>query len=303
MTPQPEPRTRKPPPAADLPFVVITGLSGAGKSHAAHVFEDMGFFCVDNLPPALVPRFAELVMRAHDRFEGVALVIDVRSGEFFDAIPDALRFLDSRGIRYQILFLDASDEALVRRFKETRRKHPLTPTGSVPEGIRAERRRLEAIRERADKVIDTTQMTPQMLRDEIRALFAPSGETSKTLGIGVVSFGYKHGVPTDADLVFDVRFLPNPHYVEALRARPGTDEEVRRYVMRWPQAQGFRQRLEEMVSFLLPQFVAEGKSHLTIAIGCTGGRHRSVVFAQELVTFLRAQGYEAHVRHRDIEKE
>jgi UPF0042 nucleotide-binding protein len=303
LTPEPGPRTRgRQPPTAEVHFVVITGLSGAGKSHAAHVFEDMGFFCVDNLPPALIPRFAELIMLAHDRFERIAVVTDIRSGEFFNAVPDALRFLDSRGIPYQILFLDASDEALLRRFKETRRKHPLAPTGSVLDGIQAERQRLEAIRERADRVIDTSEMTPQTLRDEIHAAFAPADQTAKSLAIGVVSFGYKHGLPIDADLVLDVRFLPNPHYVESLRSRPGTDDEVRRYVMRWPQAQTFRQRLEEMVSFLLPQFVAEGKSHLTVAIGCTGGRHRSVVFAEDLAAFVRAQGYEARVRHRDIER-
>lgn len=304
LTPEPRPRTRgRQAPPADIQFVVITGLSGAGKSHAAHVFEDMGFFCVDNLPPALVPRFAELVLRAKDHFERIGLVIDIRSGEFFDAIPDALRFMDSRGIPYRILFLDASDETLVRRFKETRRKHPLAPAGSIMEGIQAERRRVQAIRQRAHRVIDTSEMTPQMLRDEIRAAFAPAGEVSKSLAIGVVSFGYKHGLPTEADLVFDVRFLPNPHYVDSLRPRPGTDGAVQEYVMSWPQAQAFRQRLEEMVSFLLPHFVAEGKSHLTIAIGCTGGRHRSVVFAELLAAFLLEQRYEARIRHRDIEKE
>ncbi len=284
-----------------MQFVIITGLSGAGKSTAVHVFEDMGYFCVDNLPPALVPRFAELVNRSHGRVDRVAVVMDIRSGEFFDEIEEDLRTLDEGRLPYRILFLDASDEVLVRRFKETRRKHPLAPDGSVLEGIRAERQRLEALRERAHKLVDTSTLTPQALRDELHAEFGPSSE--RALTITVLSFGYKHGLPMDADLVFDVRFLPNPHYVPELRPFPGTHAEVRAYVLASPEAQTFRRQLLEMVSFLLPHFIREGKSHLVIAIGCTGGRHRSVVFAEELGAYLRGLGYAVRTRHRDLDRE
>jgi UPF0042 nucleotide-binding protein len=284
-----------------MQFVIITGLSGAGKSTAIHVLEDMGFFCVDNLPPALVPRFAELVSRSHGRVDRVAVVMDIRSREFFDEIDEALRALDERRLPYHVLFLDASDEVLVRRFKETRRKHPLAPGGSVLEGIRAERERLEAIRERAHLIVDTSTLTPQGLRDELQAAFGPASGRSPT--ITVLSFGYKYGLPMDADLVFDVRFLPNPHYVPELRPHPGTHPSVRSYVLALEAAQTFLRHLREMVAFLLPHFVQEGKSHLVIAIGCTGGRHRSVVFAEELAAYLRELGYEVRTRHRDLERE
>ncbi|MDR7415024.1 MAG: RNase adapter RapZ [Armatimonadota bacterium] len=284
-----------------MQFVIITGLSGAGKSTAVHVFEDMGYFCVDNLPPVLVPRFAELVSRSHGRVDRVAVVMDIRSGEFFDEIEDALRALDERRLPYRVLFLDASDEVLVRRFKETRRKHPLAPSGSVLEGIQAERRRLETLRERAHKIVDTSTLTPQALRTELQAEFGPTSE--RALTITVLSFGYKHGLPMDADLVFDVRFLPNPHYVPELRPHPGTHPEVRAYVLASPEAQTFRGQMLEMVSFLLPHFIREGKSHLVIAIGCTGGRHRSVVFAEELGSHLRELGYAVRIRHRDLDRE
>ncbi|MCS7172888.1 MAG: RNase adapter RapZ [Armatimonadetes bacterium] len=284
-----------------MQFVIVTGLSGAGKSTAVHVFEDMGYFCVDNLPPALVPRFAELVSRSQGRVDRVAVVMDIRSGEFFDEIEEALRALDERRLPYRILFLDASDEVLVRRFKETRRKHPLAPDGSVLEGIRAERRRLEILRERAHKIVDTSALTPQALRADLQAEFGPA--SLRGLTITVLSFGYKHGLPMDADLVFDVRFLPNPHYVPELRPHPGTHPEVRNYVLALPEAQTFRERLLEMVSFLLPHFIREGKAHLVIAIGCTGGRHRSVVFAEELGNYLRQLGYAIRIRHRDLDRE
>ncbi len=284
-----------------MQFVIITGLSGAGKSTAVHVFEDMGYFCVDNLPPALVPRFAELVSRSRGRVDRVAVVMDIRSGEFFDEIEEALRTLDERHLPYRILFLDASDEVLVRRFKETRRKHPLAPAGSVLEGIQAERRRLRALRERAHKIVDTSTLTPQALRAELQAEFGPGAEGALT--ITVLSFGYKHGLPMDADLVFDVRFLPNPHYLPELRPFPGTHPDVRAYVLSSPEAQTFRRQLLEMVSFLLPHFIREGKSHLVVAIGCTGGRHRSVVFAEELGGSLREQGYTVRIHHRDLDRE
>ncbi len=283
-------------------FVLVTGLSGAGKSQAAHVLEDLGFFCVDNLPPALIPRFAELVLHAQGKVPRAAVVVDVRSGEFFDTLTDALEHLDSLGLAYRILFLDAADEVLVRRFKETRRKHPLSGSGSVLEGIREERRRLEPLRERAHRILDTSDMSPAQLREELQAAFGFTG-AGVGLAVTVVSFGYKHGIPMDADLVFDIRFLPNPHYVEEFRPRSGLDPEVRTYVLESPAGQAFWRRLVDMVLFLLPEFEREGKTDVTVAVGCTGGKHRSVAVAEELVRVLKDRGYEVRARHRDLHRE
>ncbi len=287
---------------ADIQFLIITGLSGAGKSYAMKVFEDLGFFCVDNLPPALLPKFAELCLQSDGRVTKAALAIDVRGGEFFDDLFAALAQLEEVGFDSEILFLEAADDVLVRRFEETRRKHPLGRAGGVLEGIRAERRRLQAVKEQADKIIDTSTLTVRDLREEILGTFV-RGEQEKTLTVIVVSFGYKFGIPLDADLVFDVRFLPNPHYDEALRPLPGSSEEVRRFVLGKDATREFMTRLTEMMDFLLPQFIAEGKAHLTVALGCTGGKHRSVVLGNELTRYLRHQGYKVRVRHRDVKKE
>ncbi len=286
----------------DIQFLVITGLSGAGKSNAMKVFEDLGFFCVDNLPPALVPKFAELCLQSDGKVRKAALAIDVRGGEFFDDLFTALMHLEDMGFAYEILFLEAADDVLVRRFEETRRKHPLAQVGGVLKGIRAERRRLQAVKEQADKIIDTSALSVHDLREEILGTFA-SGEQEKTLTVSVVSFGYKYGIPLDADLVFDVRFLPNPHYHEALRPLPGSSEEVRRFVLEQEPTKQFMTRLTELMDFLLPQYIAEGKAHLTVALGCTGGKHRSVVLGDELTRDLRSKGYKMRVRHRDVRKE
>jgi len=286
--------------ASDVEFLIVTGLSGAGKSLATHSLEDLGFFCVDNLPPVLVPKFAEFVRESQGRIRRVALVIDVRGGEFFDALDTALAALEGMGIRSQILFLDASDEVLVRRFEETRRKHPLG--AHVLDGIRSERRRLQPVKERADKIIDTSTLSVRDLREELAGAFLKQGH-ERTLTVNVVTFGYKHGIPLDADLVFDVRFLPNPHYVETLRALPGNSPEVREFVLRWDQTREFQRRLHDLLGYLLPQYTAEGKTHLTIAIGCTGGKHRSVVLGEDLAGFLRGAGYGVRVKHRDVRKE
>ncbi|WP_303799536.1 RNase adapter RapZ [Alicyclobacillus macrosporangiidus] len=283
--------------------MIITGLSGAGKSTAIRVFEDLGFFCVDNLPPALLPKFADLVVHSGGKVRRVALVIDIRGGEFFDELFEALAEVSRLGLRYDILFLDASDDVLVRRFKETRRKHPLAQAGSVLEGIRAERRRLEAVKERAHKIIDTSALTGKELREEIVSTYLRNRRQDRALEVSVVSFGYKYGVPLDADLVFDVRFLPNPHYQPALRPLPGRDRRVRAYVLGQAQTREFLTRLFALTDFLLPQFLAEGKTHLTIGIGCTGGRHRSVVLGDELARHLRARGCRVHVRHRDLRRD
>ncbi len=286
--------------AGDVEFLIVTGLSGAGKSLATHSLEDLGFFCVDNLPPALLPKFAEIVRESQGRIRRVALVIDVRGGEFFNALDTALLALDAMGVRFQIIFLDASDEVLVRRFEETRRKHPLG--GSILDGIRSERRRLQPVKERAHKIIDTSTLSARELKEELADVFLRAGQ-GRTLTVGVVTFGYKHGIPLDADLVFDVRFLPNPHYVEALRTLPGSSPEIREFVLRWDQTREFQRRLHDLLGYLLPQYTAEGKTHLTIAIGCTGGKHRSVVLGEDLARFLRTAGYVVRVKHRDVRKE
>jgi len=284
----------------EMEFLIVTGLSGAGKSLATHSLEDLGFFCVDNLPPALIPKFAEVIKESQGRIRHVALVSDIRGGEFFDQLGAALESLDQSGIRFQILFLDASDEILVRRYEETRRKHPLG--GSVLDGIRAERRRLQPLKERAHRIINTSTLTARELKQELADSFVRT-DGRRTLTVTVISFGYKYGIPLDSDLLFDVRFLPNPYYVEALRALPGSSAEIREFVLGAPQTAEFQRRLRELLSYLLPQFTAEGKSHLTVAIGCTGGRHRSVVVGDELARFLREAGYVVRVKHRDVRKE
>jgi len=288
----------------NIEFLIVTGMSGAGKSQATHALEDLGFFCVDNLPPALVTKFAEIVRESQGRVRRVALVMDVRGGEFFNSLDNsldqAIAALAGMGIRAQILFLDASDEVLVRRFEETRRKHPLG--GSILDGIRSERRRLEPLKERAHKVIDTSALTARELREELAEAFVRTS-ADRVLTVGATSFGYKYGVPIDADLVFDVRFLPNPHYVETLRALPGSSPEVREYVLRSEDTREFQRRLHDMLGYLLPRYTAEGKSHLTIAIGCTGGKHRSVVVGEDLARFIRSLGYTVRLKHRDVRKE
>jgi UPF0042 nucleotide-binding protein len=284
----------------EMEFLIITGLSGAGKSLATHTLEDLGFFCVDNLPPALIPKFAEIIKESEGRIRRVALVIDIRGGEFFDALGTALASLDASGIRFQIVFLDASDEILVRRYEETRRKHPLG--GSVLDGIRAERRRLQPLKEHAHKIIDTSTLTATELKQELADSFL-RGDGRRTLTVSVTTFGYKYGIPLDADLVFDVRFLPNPYYQEALRSLPGSSPEVREFMLGFEQTVEFQRRLHDMLGYLLPQFTAEGKSHLTVAVGCTGGKHRSVVIGEALAQFLSGAGYAVRVKHRDVRKE
>ncbi len=284
----------------EMEFLIVTGLSGAGKSLATHTLEDLGFFCVDNLPPALIPKFAEIIKESQGRIRRVALVIDIRGGEFFGALGTALADLDASGIRFQIVFLDASDEMLVRRFEETRRKHPLG--GSILDGIRAERRRLQPLKEQAHKIIDTSTLSATELKQELADTFLQT-DGRRTLTVTVTTFGYKYGIPLDADLVFDVRFLANPYYVEALRALPGSSPEVREFVLGSEQTVEFQRRLHDLLAYLLPQFTAEGKSHLTVAVGCTGGKHRSVVIGEDLARFLRGAGYAVRVKHRDVRKE
>jgi UPF0042 nucleotide-binding protein len=279
-------------------FTLITGLSGAGRSEVARSLEDLGFFVVDNLPPALLPKMAELTMRPGSPTR-VAIVVDARGGVFFSELSKALEDLRALEREARIVFLEASDEDLVRRYEATRRRHPLAPADRVVEGIRKERQILAQLRGDADLVIDTSGLTPHELRDRVRDAFA-GGPPEAGLQVSIVSFGFKYGSPRDADLVVDVRFLPNPHWVPELRPHPGTDPAVRDYVRASELYGPFLERLEALLEVTLPGYVAEGKSYLTIAIGCTGGHHRSVVVAEELAGWIGARGLPTSVVHRDV---
>jgi RNase adapter protein RapZ len=285
-----------------LSFVVITGLSGAGKSFAIKCFEDMGFFCVDNLPTTLIPTFADLIMRSEQPIHRVALGVDVREGAYLSSLLDTIRELRARDHEVEVLFLEASEESLVRRYHESRRRHPLAGDGNALDGIRAERKALSDLREVADRIVDTSALTVHQLKDRLVELYvAPKSRPG--LSPSLVSFGFKHGVPFDADLVFDVRFLPNPHFVDALRSFDGRDERVRTFVLGHPESKELLRRLEDFLRFVLPCYEREGKAYLTVAIGCTGGHHRSVTVAEELKRFLAGLGYAPTVVHRDLQRE
>jgi UPF0042 nucleotide-binding protein len=281
-------------------FTIITGLSGAGRSEVAHSLEDLGFFVVDNLPPALLPKMAELTMRPGSPTR-VAIVVDARGGVFFSELSKALDELRVQHRDARIVFLEASDDDLVQRYEATRRRHPLAPADRVVEGIRKERQILAQLRGDADLVIDTSGLSPHELRDRVRDAFADT-PPEEGLQVSVMSFGFKYGAPRDADLLFDVRFLPNPHWVPELRPHPGTDPAVRDYVRGSELYAGFMERLEALLDVTLPGYVAEGKSYLTIAIGCTGGHHRSVVAAEELAAWIRDRGLPTVLVHRDVER-
>jgi UPF0042 nucleotide-binding protein len=283
-------------------LVVITGFSGAGKSTAMNVFEDAGYFCVDNLPPEMIRSLVELFVHGGSRVERAAVVSDVRGGAYFEALRAVLDELHALGVNSHMLFLDASEQTLVTRYKETRRRHPLAPHGSVAEGVAAERSLLEPLRGRADLVIDTTGMAAAALRRKIAAEMLPRQQSS-ALALTFMSFGFKHGPPREEDLAFDVRFLPNPHYVPELRELTGNDERVVSYIARDGRLQEFYERLNALLDFLLAEYVAEGKAHLVIAIGCTGGRHRSVAIAEYLAERYRdREDLQVAVAHRDIDK-
>lgn len=283
-------------------FIVVTGLSGAGKSQAIRALEDLGYFCVDNLPTQLIATLATLSKQAHAGLPKVALVMDVREGSFLREFPRVWKRLKATpGLDPLLIFLEASHDTLVRRFSETRRPHPLAHDRPVVEGLRAERRRMQKIRELADEVVDTTHLTVHQLRERFLE-FSEARSPRQKLLVTLLSFGYKNGVPVDADLVFDVRFLPNPHFVDRLRAKTGQDAAVIAFLERQPLTGELLGRLEDLLMFLIPQYVREGKSYLTIAIGCTGGRHRSVMVAEALRPRLRRlAGVRLQVRHRDVE--
>jgi UPF0042 nucleotide-binding protein len=283
-------------------LVVITGFSGAGKSTAMNVFEDAGYFCVDNLPPEMIRSLVELVVHKGSKVERAAVVSDVRGGVYFEALQAVVDDLDALGLTHHLLFLEASEQTLVTRYKETRRRHPLAPQGSIAAGVAAERTRLEQLRGRADVVIDTTGMSAAMLREKIASEFLPR-QSAGRLAVTFMSIGFKHGPPREEDLAFDVRFLANPHYEPELRELTGLDKQVVEYIRRDGRLEQLYERLHALLDFLLAEYVAEGKAHLMIAIGCTGGRHRSVAIAEHLAARYRDQeDLDVAVVHRDLDK-
>jgi len=278
-------------------FLIITGISGSGKTAVSHFLEDLGYYCVDNLPAKLIPSFVDLWLGRQGEIQRVALVMDMREPGFLTDLPAALDQVKKK-VRPHLIFLDASDETLLKRFSESRRPHPVTRRRSVIEAIRLERRRLAPIKNMADEVFDTSSTNVSQLKELLTRRLVKGRKP--TLQVVVVSFGYKHGVPLDADLIFDTRFLPNPFYVDTLRNRTGKSRQVREFVLRSPETLEFLSRLHGFLDYLLPKFIAEGKSYLTVAIGCTGGRHRSVVLAEELGGYLRKARYDIKVFHRDM---
>ena len=284
-------------------FVIITGISGAGKNSVLRMLEDAEYFCVDNLPIPLLPKFAQLTMLEAKNIDKVALGVDVRSGEGLEQLPEILKEFDAKKFEYEILFLECATDVLIKRYKETRHNHPLAGKGRVEDAIEEERRRTSFLKTRADYIIDTTHLLVRELKVQIDNIFVKNKEFSNFY-LTILSFGFKYGIPADADLVFDVRFLPNPYYVEGLRQKNGNDKEIQDFVMQYKEAHVFLDKLEDMIKFLIPNYITEGKSQLVIAIGCTGGKHRSVTLANELFKRLEKQKqFGIKIEHRDIEKD
>ena len=280
-------------------LLIVTGLSGAGKTMVIRYLEDMGFFCVDNLPPKLILQFVKLCEQSEGRIDRVAIVVDIRGRGFFDDLLGCLSEMKDEGYNYEILFLEASDNVLIKRYKESRRAHPLVKEGRIISGIQKERERLERIREIADHIIDTSNLYPKQLKENLVELFHDN-QNNEGLLISIISFGFKHGILLDADLVFDVRFLPNPFYVDELKIHTGQKPEVRDYVFKFPETKKFMDKLVDMLEFLIPNYIKEGKLQLVVGIGCTGGMHRSVAIADTLYEILQEKGYRVSVEHRDI---
>ena len=284
-----------------MKFIIITGLSGAGKSQVVKSLEDIGFYCVDKIPPQFIKKFAEIYHRSSGPLVNAALVCDMRGGDMFGELSNSLEELAEMGYEYEILFLNASDETLIKRYKETRRMHPLSFGGRIIDGIQKERKLLDSALKTATHVIDTSMLTNAQLQKHIKTIYS-SSEEFEGLVINVMSFGFKYGLPLDADLVFDVRFLPNPFYIAELKEHTGLETCVHDYVMKFEQSQEFLKKLTDMVDYLIPHYIKEGKSQLVIAVGCTGGHHRSVTIAEELYKYLNDQGHHAMITHRDIKK-
>jgi len=281
-------------------FVVVTGMSGGGKGSALKILEDAGFYCVDNLPVALIPKFFELLLLPNSEFNKVALGVDIRSAKSSETLAETMDTIKRQGVSFEILFMDALDSILIKRYKETRRVQPLSMGGNLAEGIAREREVISILKENADYVIDTSHLLIRELKEELDSIFINNKEYNSLI-VNIVSFGYKHGIPVDADLVFDVRFLPNPFYIEELKRKTGNDKEVREFVLQCKEAQEFLEKLTDFVEFLLPNYVKEGKYQLVIAIGCTGGQHRSVTLANSLYERLKDKGnYGLTINHRDL---
>lgn len=280
-------------------IVIVTGMSGAGKSTVLKIFEDIGYYCVDNMPIALVEKFVELAVTGNSDVKNIALGVDIRSGQAFGGFADVLERMKAANVRYEILFLDCADSVLVKRYKETRRSHPLAPRGRVDKGISLEREAIAFLKNKSDYIIDTSSLLTRELRQEIEKIFVKD-EKYNNLFVTILSFGFKYGIPADADLVFDVRFLPNPYYIEELKPLTGNDKPIQDYVLGCRQAGQFLDKLEDMINFLIPNYVLEGKNSLVIAIGCTGGKHRSVTLANELFKRLSDKDYGIKIEHRDI---
>lgn len=283
----------------NMHIVLITGLSGAGKSNAINFFEDLGYYCVDNLPPALIPKFADLFIQSGNKIKKIAMVCDMRGGAFFENLFEALQELEQLKVDYEILFLLADDDVLIRRFKETRRRHPLGNL-SLPEAIKQEKEALSELRGKADREIDTSLLKPWELKAKIVEFYEPE-QREKNMQVRIISFGFKYGLPSDADLVFDVRFLPNPHYVDSIKSLTGEDKQVKKYLWRWKETSTYYHKVKDLLEFSIPYYLKEGKTSLVIAIGCTGGRHRSVALAEELGQSMGSR-FNLSIEHRDIGK-
>ena len=281
-------------------IVIVTGMSGGGKTQASRYLEDLGYFCVDNLPPVFIPKFVELCSHGGSHVKKVVFVVDTRSREFFDDLVQVLEGMDKSDQSYEMLFMDASDDVIIRRYKETRRRHPMAPSSRISDGVAKERARLETVRSKATYIIDTSNLNKSELKEKIIRLFG--NQEGEQMNINVLSFGFKYGMPLDADMVLDVRFLPNPFYIETLRHKSGAVPEVAEYIDSKPVTQEFEKKLSSMLEFLVPQYVREGKSQLVIAIGCTGGMHRSVFIARYVYDMLKKKGYVVKLEHRDLMK-
>ena len=280
-------------------FVIVTGMSGAGRSTAMKYLEDMGFYCIDNLPIPLLDKVADVSVVA-DEIERIAVGIDVRSGELLDQVPEKLAAMKDKNIAYEILYMDANDETLVKRYKETRRSHPLAGNDRVDTGIARERQKMLFLKKNADYIIDTSRLLTRELKAELQKIFVEN-QDFKNLYVTILSFGFKNGIPTDSDIVMDVRFLPNPYYILELRPKTGNDKEIQDYVMQFPEATEFLDKMEDLISFLIPHYISEGKNQLVVSIGCTGGKHRSVTMANKLYERLQGKGsYGLKLEHRDI---
>jgi len=286
-----------------MKFLIVTGMSGAGKTQTIRSLEDLGFYCVDNLPPTLIIKFAEVCFKTEGKIDKIAIVVDIRGRTFFDDLLGSLSTLDKEGYLYEVLYLEATDETLVKRYKESRRKHPLAPDGRIINGISIEKKKLKGIRERASKIINTSKLTNKELNEEITMAYGDEGQIESPLLINVISFGFKYGIPLDADLVMDVRFIPNPYYIADLKPFSGLDKPVKDYVLSKIETQQFVEKFIDMLKFLIPNYKIEGKRQLIVAIGCTGGRHRSVAIANKVYETLNHNGNSVTIDHRDINED